>query len=226
MNRKEDKCRIEVQGEMTAERYASFTMLYVPLIGSDAAALYHTLVSIGTRNQKIRNHILIQTISRLSMEAMEKSRHVLEQYLLVKTFYDAAKNSYLYQVFMPKDGNEFLRHEVFGRLYLKEMGKDVYEFNKLSFAKPCEDKSAYQEITIPFVNILKEDWQDVQEEDFRKLKPQQDLLHHNDIPLSFNYDRFLTGLPQMVFPSSARNEKNLRIIGELATIHGLSLIHI
>ena len=74
-------------------------------------------------------------------------------------------------------------------LYLKEMGKDVYEFNKLSFAKPCEDKSAYQEITIPFVNILKEDWQDVQEEDFRKLKPQQDLLHHNDIPLSFNYDR-------------------------------------
>ena len=144
MNRKEDKCRIEVQGEMTAERYASFTMLYVPLIGSDAAALYHTLVSIGTRNQKIRNHILIQTISRLNMEAMEKSRHVLEQYLLVKTFYDAAKNSYLYQVFMPKDGNEFLRHEVFGRLYLKEMGKDVYEFNKLSFAKPCEDKSAYQ----------------------------------------------------------------------------------
>ncbi len=40
MNRKEDKCRIEVQGEMTAERYASFTMLYDPLIGSDAAALY------------------------------------------------------------------------------------------------------------------------------------------------------------------------------------------
>ena len=39
MNRKEDKCRIEVQGEMTAERYASFTMLYVHLIGSDAAAL-------------------------------------------------------------------------------------------------------------------------------------------------------------------------------------------
>ena len=86
MNRKEDKCRIEVQGEMTAERYASFTMLYVPLIGSDAAALYHTLVSIGTRNQKIRNHILIQTISRLSMEAMEKSRHVLEQYLLAVSY--------------------------------------------------------------------------------------------------------------------------------------------
>ena len=28
----------------------------------------------------------------------------------------------------------------------------------------------------------------------------------------------------MVFPSSARNEKNLRIIGELATIHGIDEI--
>lgn len=224
MNKKEDACRIEVLGEMTVERYASFTMLYYPLIKSDAAVLYHTLVSIGTRNQKIRNHILIQKISGLSMENMEKSRRVLEQFLLVKTFYDAAKNRYLYQVFMPKDGNDFLRHEVFGRLYFKEMGKAVYEFNKLSFAKPYEEKAEYQEITIPFVNILKEDWQDVQEEDFRKLKPQMDSLHQNDIPLSFNYDRFLSGLSRVVFPSSARNEKNLRLIGELATIHGIDEI--
>ena len=119
--RKEDKCRIEVCGEMTMDSYASFTMLYLPLIGNDAAILYHTLVSVGSRTPKIKNHILIQKISRLSMENMEKSRHVLEQYLLVKTFYDAAENRYLYQVFMPKDGNDFLRHEVFGRLYMKEM---------------------------------------------------------------------------------------------------------
>ena len=41
---------------------------------------------------------------------------------------------HIYQVFMPKEGNTFLRHEVFGRLYLKQMGKQVYEFNKLCFA--------------------------------------------------------------------------------------------
>lgn len=107
MNRKEDKCRIEVQGEMTAERYASFTMLYVPLIGSDAAALYHTLVSIGTRNQRIRNHILIQTISRLSMEAMEKSRHVLEQYLLVKTFMMLRKTAICIRCSCPRTAMNF-----------------------------------------------------------------------------------------------------------------------
>lgn len=222
--RKEDKCRIEVCGEMTMDSYASFTMLYLPLIGNDAAILYHTLVSVGSRTPKIKNHILIQKISRLSMENMEKSRHVLEQYLLVKTFYDAAENRYLYKVFMPKDGNDFLRHEVFGRLYMKEMGKEVYEFHKQCFSKPYEDKSTYQEITIPFVNVIKEDWQDTQEDAFRKLKPKQNSLYQNDIPLSFNYDRFLNGLSQIVFPSTARSEKNLRIIGELATIHGIDEI--
>lgn len=219
--RKEDKCRIEVAGELTLERYASFVMLYMPLIGNDAATLYHTLYAIGTRKQKIRNHILLATLSKQSMEVMEKQRHILEQFLLVKTYYDGTKNSYLYQVYLPMEGSAFLRHEVFGRLYFNRMGKNVYEFNKLSFAQDVEDKSRYQDITIPFVNVLKEDWADEQEEAFTKLKPEQQASAHNEIPLRFNYDRFLDGFPLLLFPSSQRNEKNLRLIGELATIHGI-----
>lgn len=203
------------------ERLASFHMLYAPLLGSDAACLYQTLLAIGTRQQKIKNHLLIASISQLSMEIIEKSRRLLEQYLLVKTFYDAVHNSYLYQLFMPKDGNDFLRHEVFGRLYMKEMGKQVYEFNKLCFALQIENKEAYQEITIPFENVLKEDWEDTQEALFKKMKPQQDALYQNDIPLSFNFDYFLTGFSTMVFPLSARSGANLHAIGELATIHGI-----
>ncbi|MEG0526750.1 MAG: DnaD domain protein [Longicatena sp.] len=221
MVRKEESCKIEVQGEWTMERYASFQMLYFPLIKEDAANLYHTLLAIGSRPSKIKNHILIQKICGTSMEVMEKSRHILEQYLLIKTFYDGKKNTYLYQVFMPKCGNDFLRHEVFGRLYMKEMGKQVYEFNKLSFAHAIEDKSEYQDITIPFVNALKDTWKDNEEEQFHSMKPKQDILHHNDIPLSFNFDKFLSGFSQTIFPATARNERNLRTIGELATIHGI-----
>lgn len=218
---KEDKCKIEIQGEMTMERLASFHMLYAPLLGSDATCLYQTLLAIGTRQTKIKNHLLIASICKQSMEVLEKSRRLLEQYLLVKTFYDAIHNCYLYQIYMPKCGNDFLRHEVFGRLYMKEMGKQVYEFNKLCFAHQLEDKRSYQEITIPFENVLKEDWEDTQEELFKKMKPQQDTLYQNDIPLSFNFDRFLTGFSSMVFPLSARSGTNLHAIGELATIHGI-----
>ncbi len=128
-----EKCKIEIIGEMTQERLASLTMLYYPLIGIDAFVLYQTFLAIGTRNQKIRNHLLIEKISGLSSEVIVKSRNILEQYLLVKTFYNCIENSYIYQIYMPKLGSEFLRHEVFGRLYLKSMGKQVYEFTKLGF---------------------------------------------------------------------------------------------
>lgn len=217
------KCRIEVIGEMTQERHAAFVMLYYPLIGQDAAILYSTMVAIGTRNQKIRNHLLIEKISGLSKEVIEKNRHILEQYLLVKTYYRAVDDQYVYQVFMPKEGNTFLRHEVFGRLYLKQMGKQVYEFNKLCFAHDLEDKEEYQEITMPFENIIKDQWKDSEEENFQKLKPDEDDMQRmSDIPLSFNYDRFLTGYSKTLFPLTCRNQKNLRLIGELATIHGIS----
>lgn len=218
---KEVPCSIEICGEWTLHRYAAFQMLYVPLIKADAAMLYHTLLSIGLGSHKIKNHILIQKISGQSFADIEKNRLVLEQYLLIKTYYNHVSNGYLYQLFMPKDGNAFLSHEVFGRLYMKEMGRQVYEFNKLSFANASVAKDAYEEITIPFVNTLKDDWLDQQEEQFNTLKPSQDIRHQNDVAISFNYDRFLHGFSTMVFPSSQRNEKNLRMIGELATIHGI-----
>lgn len=221
MARKEDACRIEVVGEMTLESYSSLHLLYFPLIGNDAMQVYHTMTAIALCKQEIHNHLLLTSITGLNMDAVEKSRHVLEQYLLMKTFYHAKDNAYIYQVFMPKDGQSFLRHEVFGRLYMKKMGRQVYEFNKLSFAKRQEDRDGYQEITIPFTNILKGEWQDAEETQFLKMKPEQDLLYQNDMPLSFNYDRFLNGFSKTLFPLTQRNEKNLRQIGELATIHGI-----
>lgn len=218
-----EKCKIEIIGEMTQERLASLTMLYYPLIGIDAFVLYQTFLAIGTRNQKIRNHLLIEKISGLSSEVIVKSRNILEQYLLVKTFYNCIENSYIYQIYMPKLGSEFLRHEVFGRLYLKSMGKQVYEFTKLGFAHEIDNKENYQEITMPFENILKESWEDKEEEKFQKLKPsEEDITGSSEIPLSFNFDKFLTGYSKTLFPNSCRTQKNLQLIGELATIHGIS----
>lgn len=219
-----DKCRIEIVGEMSLERYASLIMLYQPLIGNDACMLYQCMFAIGTRHQKIRNHLLLEKISGQSIERIQKSRQLLEQYLLVKTFFNGIDNSYIYQIYMPKTGNEFLRHEVFGRLYLKKLGKQVYEFNKLCFANEFEDKERYQEITSPFENILIQNWKDSEEERFQKIKPNQNdaRLLHPDVPLNFNYDRFLQDYSLTLFPTCCRNEQNLRIIGELATIHGIS----
>lgn len=218
---KQDRCQIEVQGEMTQERLAAFSMLYYPLIGRDAFSLYHILLALGTRQQRVRNHLLLEKLSGQTTAQWEQNRHILEQYLLLKTYYCAEEHRYLYQLYMPKGGHEFLRHEVFGRLYMKQMGKQVYEFAKLCFTSSTHDHERYLDITAPFVNLLQNGWQEKEEAQFMKSKPQADRLHEGELPLAFNFDRFLHGFSTAVFPLSARNERNLRSIAELASIHGI-----
>ena len=70
-------------------------------------------------------------------------------------------------------------------------------------------------------NLLDDEWKEKEEEAFRKSRPKEEGLYQSEFALRFNYDRFLQGLSTSVFPQMARNEKNLRCIGELATIHGI-----
>lgn len=218
----EDKLKIEIFQVMTPSLQASFQMLYQPLIGHDAAILYEVLSAVATMHAKIKNHRILPELTGLSIEVIEKSRHVLEQYLLLKTYYQGTTNTYIYQIIMPKEGSDFLRHEVFGRLYMSKLGKQVYEFNKLTFSNMIHDKDDFEEITLPFENILKENWEEKQEEQFLKLRPETNMIA-GEIPLHFNFDRFLQDTSTMIFPASERSEKNLRLIGELATIHGIGV---
>lgn len=222
MLKSEDKLKIEMTSPLTPSLHASFQMLYQPLIGKDATCLYEILCAVATMNAKIKNHRILPELTGMSIELIEKNRHVLEQYLLLKTFYQATTNTYIYQVMLPKSGCEFLRHEVFGRMYMSKMGKQVYEFNKLTFSDDAHIKDEFEEITIPFENILKENWEEKQEEQFLKIRPDQ-TMNSGEIPLHFNFDRFLKDTSTIIFPASERNEKNLRIIGELATIHGIGV---
>lgn len=222
MLKSEDKLKIEIFGMMTPSLHASFQMLYQPLIGKEAACLYEVLYAVAIMNAKIKNHRILPELTGQSIELIEKNRVILEQYLLMKTFYNGVTNKYIYQILMPKKGNEFLAHEVFGRMYLNAMGKQVYEFNKLTFSYTYEDKEDYVDCTIPFENILEDTWNEKLEESFEKMKPEDTFLN-DDVPINFNYDLFLSTTSHMVFPANERNSKNLKLIGELATIYGIGI---
>lgn len=218
MLKSDDKCKFELHGYLTPHLFSSFQLLYMPLLGQDGATLYTTMLAIAQQTT-IKNHMLLQRISGLSMEMIERNRDLLEQYLLLKTYYHGAKNTYVYALYMPKEGNEFLRHDVFGRYYIQKMGKQVYEFNKQAFAHYFDDKEGYQEISNAIPNILHQ-WDDKSEALFDKSKPQT-RLDEATIPVLFNYDIFLSDLSPMILPLSQRSAEILQYIGEKATIYGV-----
>lgn len=149
------------------------------------------------------------------MELIESSRILLEQYLLMKTYYDGSKNEYLYVLYPPKSGGDFLSHDVFGRLYLQKMGKQVYEYMKRNFAPKAEAKSAYQDITVNMRNLLG-NWQEQEEQLFDSLRPEMETFQ-----TTFRFDVFLNGLSGVVFPQTLRTKENLRFIAEKAELYGI-----
>ena len=146
----EDSCKLEMNGQLDGEGLSSLRLLYAPLIGEEAVSLYQLLAVLAVSRRPITNHRLIVQLANMSIERFEQQRQILERHLLLKTFLDPKTNQYLYHILPVKSGNAFLRHEVFGRLYLRRMGKDAYEFAKLYFAEEHTDTKSYVELTASF----------------------------------------------------------------------------
>ena len=216
MSGKENRLKIECTITLSHAHFQSLRMLYSPLLGKEALSLYETLYSLAKQSQQIKNHLLICKLCGFSFEVLEEKRVILETHLLIKTYFDGAKNLYLYELQYPKYGCDFLAHEVFGRLYMDKMGKQVYEFMKKSFAVQSGDKKSYQEISTHMSDLLR-NWDDEQEEQFLSEKP--DPLKE---PCFFRFDRFLNDLSPMILPLSERTKENLDFIAEKAKIYGIN----
>lgn len=218
MLEKENRLKIECTITLSHAHFQALRMLYFPLIGNEALSLYETLYSLAKLPQRIKNHLLICKLCGISAEVLAEKRMILEQYLLVKTYYDGAKNTYLYELLYPKCGCEFLAHEVFGRLYMEKLGKQAFEFMKKSFTPQLEEKSDYQEISSHMSDLLQE-WNEEQEAEFLNEKPKQLKKTY-----FFRFDRFLNDLSPMVLPLSERTKDNLDFIGEKADLYGIDEI--
>ena len=218
MSGKEKRLKIECTITLSHAHFQSLRMLYAPLLGKEALSLYETLYSLAKQSQPIKNHLLICKLCGFSFDVLEEKRMILETHLLIKTYFDGARNLYLYELQYPKYGCDFLAHEVFGRLYMNKMGKQVYEFMKKSFAVQSEDKKAYKEISTHMSDLLR-NWDDEQEEQFLNEKPE---------PLKescfFRFERFLNDLSPMILPLSERTKENLDFIAEKAQIYGINEI--
>lgn len=218
MLQKEDRLKIECTHTLSHAHFQALRMLYYPLIGNEALSLYETLYALSKQPQRIKNHLLICKLCMLKAELLEQKRMILEQYLLLKTYYDGAKNTYLYELMTPKIGCEFLSHEVFGRLYMEKLGKQVFEFMKKSFAPAIEAKTDYQNISTHMSDML-QNWNEEQEALFILNKPSVPKKNFH-----FRFERFLNNLSPMILPLSERTKDNLDFIAEKADLYGIDEI--
>lgn len=212
MNR-EEGCTIIPCRTLCEQDHQVLSLLYGPLMGHEALALYETMLALGADEHLPHDHTPFILLG-FSVDRVHQQRQILERFLLLRTYMDPKDQSYVYQLCPPMEGNAFLRHEVLGRLYLNQLGTKAYERARMYFAADAAKNERLIEVSA--VMDASTAFSQEGDEAFVQLRPPEPQQ-----PLPFRFDVFLQGLERR-FPVQLQTPQNMRLIAELALAHGLS----
>ena len=217
----------KVQGTdfISMNTLTSLTSLYQPLISPAGVDLYLTLISEGSFQRTQETHARLGLLLNMSMDDLERARVKLEEFLLLSTYVlsDDSKNTYLYVLHAPLSINSFLGNRVFMNQYAAVLGRKQTEQTLSKFSTPTAAGQGYKDITRPVVHVDSNSTYDMNIE-YHDLKPKYDFSD-DDVAINFDYDHFIATTSTLVFPAELRTQQNLKLIGKLATVYGLTADH-
>ncbi len=160
-------------------------MLYMPIIGTSAVALYLKLYSESNYNTislEYTHHHLMTSMG-LTLDNIKEARIKLEGIGLLKVYYHSDDiNSYVYELYAPLLPNEFFSHPIFNVVLFNNVGKEEYNRIYSYFKTPNITYKDYEEITTPFDSVFKS----------RNYTPLEyvgeDIISRNELLLSFELD--------------------------------------
>ena len=217
-----DVCRVQADSFLSEDKLAVLMLLYQPMITSDATSLYLTLYAHRFMKTTGFSHDHILKLMDIPIQNLEKARIKLEEYRLLDTYckINEKRNEYLYVLHAPIPKEEFVKANIFMRDLNKAAGKKHAE-NILTCLNQTEfNISGYKNITVP-ITFKEEEAPYDHTVQFNTVKPQFSFKQE-DAPINFDYDSFIANTSRLVFPVNARTEENLSLIGQLATVHGIS----
>ncbi len=217
----------KVQGTdfLSMNALTSLTSLYQPLISQSGVNLYLTLISEGSYQRTQENHARLGLLLNMSMDDLERARIKLEEFLLLSTYVltDDSKNTYMYVLHAPLSTSSFLANRIFMNQYAAVLGRKQTELTLSKFSTPAVTGQGYKNITRPVIHADNQAKYDINIE-YHDLKPKYDFSD-DDVAINFDYDHFIATTSTLVFPAELRTQQNLKLIGKLATVYGLTADH-
>ena len=133
-------------------------MLYLPITGSLAIMLYHTLLNDMDKQEMFSDeleHAHLLSNLHVSIDELIRARHVLEAIGLLKVYYkEDTVNRYIYELYSPVSAHEFFTHPVLNVVLYSNVGKREYERLVNYFKMIKINKEGYTEITSKFSDVF------------------------------------------------------------------------
>ena len=157
------KKTFDVQSKMTImssftlsnDDVSSLSLLYAPLIGSDALLLYLAFESFLERNNLKSEDIIHQDfleIYSLNANSFLKARYMLEGIGLLNTY--TKDNSFIYVICPPLTPKNFLKDVTLGLYLYSKVRKETFDLICKHFKIERVDKANFENITKSFDEVF------------------------------------------------------------------------
>ncbi len=217
------------------------TMLYQPIIGSQALSLYMTLWSECEQTDLNPNNLTHHSLMlgmRTNLKTIYEQRLMLEGIGLLKVYEGSEEGSkkLLYELQSPLDPHSFFEDPILNIFLFKTIGKTQYQRTKNFFSRQAFSKEGYRDISSSFDSVFQtvtmEQLQEIQKNNeitqsdtlnARLLKEQQPLKISVKME-EFDYELFLDGLSDSFVPKRSFTAEVKETILKLAFLYGINPI--
>lgn len=202
------------------------TLLYQPLCGYGALALYFTLwskyESIITFNAKCDHKNLFSNMD-CTVEEFEMFRDKLEGLGLIKTLLkDGITPTYCYELYAPLAPQEFFKHELLGTLLKQKLDDDDYDKLKSVFMAHKETSDEFYDVTHTFNEVYHLDMNDTNALQ-SVITDKAELVQRKNakIGTSFSLEIFLMVLKENKIRKSLINSSFVELMESMANLYRL-----
>jgi len=203
------------------------TLLYQPLCGYGAMALYFTLwskyESIVNYNAKCDHKNLFANMD-CTVEEFENFRDKLEGLGLIKTLMKEGLTTptYCYEIYAPLAPQEFFKHELLGTLLKQKLDDDDYDKLKALFVVHNDVSNDFFDVTHNFNEVYNLDMNDTNS--LKSVISDQDELAQRKnakIGTSFSLEIFLMVLKENRIRKSLINSSFVELMESMANLYRL-----
>lgn len=201
------------------------SLLYQPIIGHAATALYYTLIDDLDKSELISDdltHHHIMTNMQLSLENLIIAREKLEAVGLLKTYVRQDNiNHFVYLIYSPLSAIDFFNHPILNVVLYNNLGKVEYEKMVSIFKMPRINLKDYTDITCSFDEVFSSVSGTVLEYNDSILKCESSNILVNK---SLDFDLIISGFPESQINSRCFTDEVKQLINKLAFLYDLNTL--
>ncbi|WP_069364381.1 replication initiation and membrane attachment family protein [Salisediminibacterium beveridgei] len=149
-----------MRSRLSMEDIEVMTLLYQPLIGSQAVSLYLTLAQDAQKSagrKAERTHRGLMMLTGQPLDVLYGERRKLEGMGLLKVFKhsEEGEHSFIYTIQLPLSPQHFFSHNTFPVFLLNKTGEHIYKELRQHFVVTPPDASGYLADTMKFDEVFR-----------------------------------------------------------------------